>query len=123
MESPWSAWQNILAKELPQIKKRLPAIKDGPFYKGVVSLGDNSVNLRIMAQCAESDRAQLGRDLNREMKLLFDENNINIPFPQVVLNQPREYVKATELEKRRADAFNETQKELSKQMKEEDDKG
>ncbi len=110
--------ENILAKELPGIKKRLPAIKDGPFYKGVVSLGDNSVNIRILAQCAESDRAQLGRDLNREMKLLFDKYDINIPFPQVVINQPKEYQKATELEKKRADAFNETQKKLSKEMRE-----
>lgn len=109
--------ENILAKELPNMKKRLPAIKDGPYYKGVVSLGDNSVNIRIMAQCAESARAQLGRDLNREMKLLFDKYDINIPFPQVVINQPKEYIKATDLEKMRADAFNQTQKELSSQMK------
>lgn len=111
--------ENILAKELPNIKKRLPAIKEGPFYKGVVSLGDNSVNIRIVTQCAEGDRAQLMRDLNREMKLLFDKYDINIPFPQVVINEPKEYQKATELEKRRADAFNETQKELSREVKEE----
>lgn len=110
--------ESILAKELPKIKKRLPAIKEGPFYKGVVSLGDNSVNIRIVTQCAESDRAQLIRDLNREMKLLFDKYDINIPFPQVVINEPKEYQKATEWEKRRADAFNETQKELSKELKE-----
>lgn len=111
--------ESILAKELPQIKKRLPSIKEGPFYKGVVALGDNSVNIRILAQCAEGDRAQLGRDLNREMKILFDKYDINIPFPQVVINQPREYIQATELEKRRADAFNEAQKELSREVKEE----
>lgn len=111
--------ESILAKELPEIKKRLPAIKEGPFYKGVVSLGDNSVNIRIVSQCAEGDRAQLGRDLNREMKLLFDKYDINIPFPQVVINDPKEYKKATESEKRRADAFNEAQKELSKEVKEE----
>ena len=109
----------ILAKELPKIKKRLPAIKEGPFYKGVVSLGDNSVNIRIVTQCAEGDRAQLIRDLNREMKLLFDKYDINIPFPQVVINEPKEYQKATEYEKRRAEAFNESQKELSKEVKEE----
>lgn len=112
--------ENLLAKELPKIKKRLPSIKEGPFYKGVVSLGDNSVNIRILAQCAEGDRAQLARDLNREMKLLFDKYDINIPFPQVVINQPKEYVKATEYEKKRADAFNESQKELSKEIQEEE---
>lgn len=111
--------ETILANELPKIKKRLPAIKEGPFYKGVVSLGDNSVNIRIVTQCAENDRMQLVRDLNREMKLLFDKYDINIPFPQVVVNEPREYLKATEWEKRKAEAFNESQKELSKEVKEE----
>lgn len=111
--------ETILANELPKIKKRLPAIKEGPFYKGVVSLGDNSVNIRIVTQCAENDRMQLVRDLNREMKLLFDKYDINIPFPQVVVNEPKEYQKATEWEKRRAEAFNESQKELSKEVKEE----
>ncbi|WP_197731431.1 mechanosensitive ion channel family protein [Eubacterium limosum] len=64
--------ETIFEKEFPNIKKRLPAIQDGPFYKGVVSLGDNSVNVRIIVQCAEADRIQLERDLNREMKLIFD---------------------------------------------------
>ena len=30
------------------------------------------------------------RDLNRELKLLFDKHNINIPFPQVVVTKPVE---------------------------------
>lgn len=113
--------ESILARELPEMKKRIPAIKDGPYYKGVVSLGDNSVNIRIVAQCTESDRMQLGRDLNREMKLLFDRYDINIPFPQVVINEPKEYQKATEWEKRRADAFNQSQKKLAKGMEEENE--
>lgn len=112
--------ENILEKEFPNIKRRLPAIEDGPFYKGVVSLGDNSVNIRILAQCAEGDRIQLVRDLNREMKLVFDKYDINIPFPQVVLNQPTEFAKASLYEKMRADQFNEKQKEASKEMGKED---
>ena len=35
------------------------------------------------------------------------------------MNEPKEYQKATEWEKRRAEAFNESQKELSKEVKEE----
>lgn len=110
----------ILEKELPYFKERLPAIQDGPFYKGVVSLGDNSVNIRIMVQCAESDRFQLVRDLNREMKLLLDKHNINIPFPQVVINQPVEFKEATAWEKRKAGEFNIQQKELSQKIGEGD---
>lgn len=113
--------ETIFEKEFPNIKKRLPAIQDGPFYKGVVSLGDNSVNVRIIVQCAEADRIQLERDLNREMKLIFDEYNINIPFPQVVVNQPVEFQKATEQEKEMANKFAEEQKEKSKNLGNEED--
>jgi|GEM_PF-346539 len=108
--------ETILQKELPLIKKHLPAIVDGPYYKGVLSLGDSAVNIRIIAQCNEGDRIQLGRDLNREMKILFDKYDVNIPFPQVVVNQPKEYQKATANEKRAAEAFNVKQKELSKNI-------
>lgn len=116
--------ENILAKELPNIRKRLPAIIDGPFYKGVVSLGDSSVNIRIVVQCTEADRGQLERDLNREMKLISDKYDISIPYPQVVVNQPTEFKKATVAEKYRADRFNEEQKAASKDLgNEEDDEG
>ena len=60
-----------------------------------MELGDNSVTIRIVVQCAESDRLQLERDLNREMKLIFDKHDISIPFPQVVINQPTVFKKAT----------------------------
>ena len=105
--------ENILEKELPNIRKRLPNIIEGPFYKGVIELAQSSVIIRIMVLCTESDRVQMGRDLNREMKLIFDKYDINIPFPQVVINEPRIYKKATAWEKREADKFNESQKELA----------
>lgn len=113
--------ETILEKEFPNIRRRLPKILDGPFYKGVISLGDNSVNIRVMVLCAESDRIQMERDLNREMKLLFDKYEINIPFPQVVLNQPVEFQKATEWEKQKADEFNRTQKNLTSDLIEDDE--
>ncbi len=108
--------ETVLAKELPKLQKKLPAILEGPFYKGVTELGESSVNLRIVAECSESDRFQLVRDLNREIKLIFDRNDINIPFPQVVVNQPQEFKAATAAEKRRAEAFTKEQSELSKDI-------
>lgn len=102
--------ENILKDEFPTIRRRLPSIEDGPFYKGVVSLEDNSVTIRVVAKCDEGDRAQLGRDLLREMKLIFDEHEIKIPYSQVVVHQPSEYKKATIREQLRADKFNDDQK-------------
>ncbi len=81
--------EEVLAKELPLIRERNRLIKGGPFYRGVASLADSSVILRIMAECDEEDRIQLERDLNREIKLIFDKNGINIPYPQIVVNEGR----------------------------------
>lgn len=110
--------ESILEKELPLVKDRLPDIASGPFYRGVSSLADSSVNIKIVAQCAEAKRVQLMRDLNREMKLIFDKHNINIPFPQVVVNQPTEHVKATKGQKVSAQKFVDEQKEITSEMAE-----
>lgn len=77
----------VLAKELPPLKDKLSAIKGGPYYKGVVELGDSSVVIRISAECEEENRIPLERELNREIKLIFDRNDINIPYPQIVVNE------------------------------------
>ncbi len=106
----------ILAKELPLIPERLPAIQNGPFYRGVSSLGDSSVNIRISMQCLEKDRMQLERDFNREMRLIFDRNHINIPFPQIVVNPPYRREETTQYEKWQASEFNKEQKEASKDL-------
>ncbi|MDD3338368.1 MAG: mechanosensitive ion channel [Lachnospiraceae bacterium] len=104
----------ILKEELPLLKERVPGIVAGPYYKGVVALGDSSVMIRILSQCEENDRIQLTRDLNRQLKLIFDRHHISIPFPQVVINQPMEQRTATKAEKTKAEAFVEEQKETSK---------
>ncbi len=82
--------EKIINENLAKIKEHIPAIVDGPTYNGVDSLGASSVNLLFLAKCKEEDIYQVQRDLNRELKIMFDENGINIPFPQIVLNQPSE---------------------------------
>lgn len=104
----------ILAEALPKIKEAIPEIKEGPYYKGVSALADSSVNLKFIAKCEEGARYQVERDLNRQFKLLFDKNNINIPFPQVVVNEPVKFENATKHEQKKAAEFVEEQKELVK---------
>ena len=78
--------EEVIEAALPEMKKHIPAIVEGPYYKGVSALGESSVNIRLIAKCKEEDKYQVERDLNRELKILFDANDINIPFNQVVLN-------------------------------------
>ena len=96
------------------VKKNIPDIKEGPFYKGVSELGDSAVVIRIAALCDEGARFQVERDMNRQFKLIFDKNNINIPFPQIVLNQPVTFEEATKFQQQQANKFVQEQKELSK---------
>ena len=110
----------ILKDNLDKVKEAIPEIIEGPFYKGVSALADSSVNLKFIAKCEEGSRYQVERDLNRQFKLLFDKHNINIPFPQVVVNEPITFEDATTHQQKQADKFVEEQKELSKGIAETD---
>ncbi len=109
----------VIQENLDKIRERIPAIIDGPFYKGVTALSASSVDLLFLANCHESDIYSVQRALNRELKLMFDENNINIPFPQVVVNQPENNEhKTTAAAAKKARAFVAEQTEISKNVEE-----
>ncbi len=111
----------LIRDNLLTIKEHIPAIIEGPYYKGVDALGASSVDLLLVATCKEEDIYQVQRDLNREMKLLFDANNVSIPFPQVVVNQPAETVtRTTRKTAQGAREFVEEQKAASKGLEDED---
>lgn len=58
-----------------------------PRYAGVEALADSAVVLRVVADVKEKDVFAGRRMLNRELKILFDDNNIEIPFPQIVVHR------------------------------------
>ncbi|MBO4360665.1 MAG: mechanosensitive ion channel family protein [Eubacteriaceae bacterium] len=60
-----------------------------PEYMGVQELGDSGVVLRIGATVEEPNIFNAQRILNREIKLAFDKNNIEIPFMQVVVHKSK----------------------------------
>lgn len=78
--------EKIFEENKAALRARLPLALDDPQYLGVDALDASSVNLLFGVHCKEGDFFQVQRDMNRELKLLFDENGVNIPFPQVVVN-------------------------------------
>lgn len=78
----------VIRDNLESIKKNVPDIVEGPFYLGVAKLGASGVTLRFTAKCPEMQKFQVERDLNRQIKLMFDKNDINIPFTQIVVHEP-----------------------------------
>lgn len=79
--------EKVINANLDKIKQAIPAIVNGPTYCGVSALGASGVTLMFIADCAETSKYSVQRALNREIKLMFDKNDINIPFTQIVLHQ------------------------------------
>ena len=110
--------EKIIADNLDKIKEKIPAIVEGPYYKGVTELAESSVNLLFVAKCKEEDIYQVQRDLNREIKIVFDDNNVNIPFPQVTVSydEGTDNNKVSNKVRHEAKEFVEEQKDLSKDI-------
>ena len=112
--------ENLFEKKFPIIAEKIPAIVEGPYYKGVCQYKDSNVTIKIVALCHEDDRFQVQRDLMREYRAILTEEGIDISYIQVVVNQPnsKPEIKVTKKSKTEADQFAEEQKELSSNMEE-----
>ena len=109
----------ILKENMDEVKAAIPEIVEGPFYKGVSALADSSVNLKFVARCKEGAKYQVEIDINRQFKLLFDRHNVNIPFPQVVVNQPTTFEDASAKDIKKAEQFVQEQKDLAANINDE----
>ena len=114
---PVEVIENLLKENFENFKNKIPAIIDGPFYKGVSGYGDSNVAVKIVARCKEEDRYQVQRDLLREYRMVFTQAGIDLSFNQVVVSQykPTDY-KSTKKTKEHAEQFVQEQKELSKEV-------
>ncbi len=108
----------VIADNIEKIKEKIPAIVKGPIYMGVSELGESGVELLFVAYCKEDDIYQVQRDINREIKIMFDDNDIEIPFNQLVVHmgEDADQKKVSQQDIRKADKFNEAQKELSQDI-------
>lgn len=79
----------ILTQELPKLRELLPQLIEDPICSGVVSLADSSINLRVVAKTLTEQHYGAERVIRKEIKKILDNNGIEIPFPQVVVHQPK----------------------------------
>ena len=120
---PIEVIEGLLKDHFDLFREKIPAIIEGPFYKGVSGYGDSNVAVKIVAKCTEEDRYQVQRDLLREYRMVFTEAGIDLSFNQVVISnyKPTEY-KTSKKKKEEAQNFVDEQKELSKAVDSADDK-
>ena len=78
----------ILKEALPEMFERNKDVfVSVPNYLGVEELADSAVVLRFTVECQEENVFVARRRLNRELRVLFAEKDINIPFPQITIHQ------------------------------------
>lgn len=78
----------ILKEALPEMFERNKDVFVSiPKYLGVEELADSAVVLRFTVECQEENVFVARRRLNRELRVLFAEKDINIPFPQITIHQ------------------------------------
>lgn len=65
------------------IASKTQKIQTGPFVLGVTGLEDSSCRIKVWATCEADYAGMVERGLRLAIKELFDDNNIEIPFPQV----------------------------------------
>lgn len=110
--------EKVLKDELKSVHDRVPAIIEGPFYKGVVDLSSTAMTIRVVATCKETDRGSVMRSLRREVKLMLSRRDI-APYQLVfdhcdaVESAPKA---ATAEELAEADEFSEEQKLASQDL-------
>jgi len=80
-------FEQLMKENIKDFKDSITTIKKGPFYDGIEKFGDSTITIRIVAWTKETDRLYTIRELNKHIKILFDKNKIEMPFPQLVIHQ------------------------------------
>ena len=53
---------------------------------GLQSYDESSITYRVVCDTAPMEHFQVERELKKAIKVCLDQNNIEIPFPQVVVH-------------------------------------
>ncbi|AIO18190.1 putative MscS family protein YkuT [Candidatus Izimaplasma bacterium HR1] len=76
----------VMASFVEELESRHEVIVETPQFLGVTELADSSINMRMIAKTKAMQHFQVERDIRKELVEVLVKNNIDIPFPQVVVH-------------------------------------
>lgn len=80
----------LLEEKLPAVKESYPQIIEGPIVVGVDELGASAVSIKVTTKTEPEEHYAVKRALLKYIKDLFDENNVEIPFNQIVVHEGKD---------------------------------
>lgn len=80
---------NLLDEKLLTIKEQFEQIVEGPNVLGVTNLGENGYTIRITVKTQPEQQYSVERAIKKYVKELFEEEGIEIPYPQVVIHNDK----------------------------------
>ncbi len=78
--------QELMSSFIQEIYSKYDNIVEAPIFLGVTELADSSINMRLIAKTKTLQHYQVERDVRKDLIIYFNNNNIEIPFPQLVLH-------------------------------------
>ncbi|MCO4773908.1 MAG: mechanosensitive ion channel [Deltaproteobacteria bacterium] len=84
-----------VGEEMKEAEDWAEMLDEVPAWVGVTSLGDSAVVVRTAAKVTAGSQWAVERELNQRLKVAFDAEGIEIPFPQQVVHRPTDAAEAT----------------------------
>ena len=78
--------ESIMQPFMEELKNKYDMITDTPSYLGVTELADSSINIRVVAYTVPNTQFGIERKIRKDIVDLFRKNDIEIPFPQLVVH-------------------------------------
>lgn len=78
--------EKTLKEICENLSRKTPYLTSDVELLGIQSLDDSAITYRIIADCEPLMDIPFKREINRAVKIEFDKNGLDIPFPQMVIH-------------------------------------
>lgn len=78
--------EKVLNEVCEELSEKIEYLTSKMEVLGIEELDDSAIKYRIIADCKPTMDKFLKREIHRAVKVAFDKNKIEIPFPQVVVH-------------------------------------
>lgn len=84
--------EKLLEEYLANLSVGYEALISQPTIVGIQDLGASEIIMRITAETQPVMQYAIARQLRRDLKVFLDQNGIEIPYPKMVMHQPKNEV-------------------------------